>query len=269
MQGVTFAVLAWLGLVGAAHAGTFVAVEGRREPSGKLDRSVVRLDGDRLRVDLERQRESLVYQKDKKLLWSIDHDERTYSEIDQQTALETLESAKSAEARLRTGAASLPPEARAAAEQLLERALGTPEQQAPKLELRETKLRDTVRGVPCRERELLQDGALIARICEARYEDAGVTRAALAPVFELAQLAKQASPLFPASSRSGAVAALDLLTRLEGFPMRVLSYEAGELTHVAQVVELAKKPAPPELFQLPAGYQRGLSLNVRNGIGKP
>jgi hypothetical protein len=267
MRRLAFLAGLWVGVAAAAaQAATLVTVEGRREPSGKTDRSVVRLDGGRVRVDLETQRESLVYQKDKKLLWSIDHEERTYSEIDQQSALETAESAAKAEESVRAGAASLPPAARATAEDLLDRTLG-PKGKAPKLELRESKLRDTVRGVPCRERELLQDGALIARICEARYEDAGVTREALSPVFELASVAKQAAPLFPPSTRAGAVAALDLLARLEGFPMRVLSYEDGQLTHVAQVTEIAKRPTPPGTFQIPAGYQRGLSLNVRNGIG--
>jgi len=234
-------------------------------------RTVLRADGDRLRIDADGGRTSIVYLADRALIWMLDHEERSYVELDPQTTTKVTRQLGRIERELRARLASLPAKQRAAAERLLDRALG-PEQptRAPEVVLVPTGKSERIDDLPCREFDLLRGGEKVADLCKAEFSEAGVDPASLASVRRLAAfLAEAVQSIAPAGMQGRGLDALDSFTRLDGLPMRVRAYEKGVPVRQSLVTELATPSFAAAEFALPQGYARKLGIKVREGVGGP
>ena len=258
--------LAWLGATAAA-AGTSLVVESREldesEPPG---RSEVLRDGERMRVDLEGGRHSVLQLRDEGRLVALDHKRKTYLELDQSLVATAARIGRlGAELQGRSGV--LPEDSEAAADALIADALGDPED--TDYTLRPTEEEDRVGDVTCRETELLRAGELEARICEAAPDDAEIAAGAMDAVRDLAAFARDVLPLVPGAGREAGLRALDLFDQVEGVPLRVRTYRDGEPRLEATVIEAKETDVPASAFAIPEGYGSMLNITVREAIGGP
>ncbi len=255
-----------------AVAGTRLVMETSRLSDGKvLDRTVLRADGDRLRIDADEGRTSIVYLADRALIWMLDHEERSYVEVDPQTTTKVTRQLSRIEREMRARLATLPAKQRAAAERLLDRTLG-PEQatERPEVVLVPTGGRERIDDFPCREFDLLRGGTKVADLCKAEFSEAGVDPASLASVQRLAAfLGEAVRSIAPSGMQGRGLDALDSFTRLDGIPMRVRAYEKGVPVRQSIVTELATPNFADADFALPEGYARKLGIKVREGLGAP
>ena len=252
-----------------AAAATRVLIQSGAAGSEAAETTEVWAERDRMRVDLAGGRRSVIYVVKEGLVWALDHEKRTFTELDRSTAVGMAGRVRGIETELRARTADLPADARAAAEGLLDATFGAPVAGAPELELRATGGHGRVRGVPCQEVDVLENGTRTARFCEATLAAAGLGVDALVPLRSLAEFARELAPLMPARVRDGGVAALDLFDRVAGVPLHVLTYREGKPDREATVTDVSEAAPPDAAFAVPEGYSPDVAIKVRERLGGP
>ncbi len=269
---VTGALLVVFGAAIPSAAGTRMVMETSRLSDGKLlDRSVLLVDGPRLRLDSGGGKTSIVYHADERLVWMLDHDDRSYFEVDQQTTAGIARSLDNVNKELRARLDSLPADQRAAAERLLNKTLGpSSEVKRPEVVIVPTGDSETLEGTACRVFEVLRDGERVADVCKAEFAALGVGADTLSAVGDLsAFLRETVTSLAPKRIREEGLDALDSFERIDGVPLRVRAYEGGTAVRQSRIRDLEARDFPATDFRVPDGYSKQLGLNIREAIGGP
>jgi hypothetical protein len=252
MRGRCIALAVCIGIAATpALAGTEITLETRKAnaaPEAKPQRSVVEVEGRRLRAESGDGRHGALWSGEEGVLQILDHRQKSVLRIDRATARQVQ--------GLRAQVEALPPAQRAA----LEGVLGA----APKarVELRNTGKGAQVSGVSCRLLDALRAGVRLAEICEGPRSALGVTPEALAPARELAAFVAEVGGALPPSLGAEGLEALALVERVQGVPLRVRAYPKDAVATETRIVGAVTRRIPPERFQTPAGYRPGLSLGA-------
>lgn len=238
--------LALLLVAGPALAGTEITIETRRAGEGaKPERSVVEVEGRKLRADAGNGRHAALWSGEAGVLEILDHRERSIVRIDRATARQVLGAREGIRGRLE----GLPPAQREALDGWLG---GSPP--AP-VELRSRNESAEVNGIRCRLLDALRGGVRLAEVCEAPLGAAGVTHEALAPARELAAFLAEVGALLPRSLGAESLDALVLAPQLKGVPLRVRAWPKDAPATESRIVGAVAKRFPAERFQAPAGYR--------------
>ncbi len=257
-RGWAVAIALALGAVQAASAGTRFVMETTRVSDGKLlDRSVVRVDGPRMRLDAGGGKNSVLYRADERHVWMLDHEDRSYVEVDQATTATIARSLDNVNKELRARLDTLPASQRDAAERLLNQTLG-PSSEQPRVSVVvvPTGESETIEGTGCRMFEVLRDGTRVADVCKAEFADVGVGQATLAAVGDLSVFLRETvTSLAPKRIREEGLDALDSFERLDGVPLRVRAYEQGRVVRQSHIRELETLDLPASDFAVPSGYR--------------
>jgi hypothetical protein len=252
MRGRCVALALWLGCAaGPALAGTEITLETRKAnaaPDAKPQRSVVEVEGRRLRAEAGDGRHGALWSGEEGVLQVLDHREKSVLRIDRATARQVQ--------GLRTQIEGLPPAQRDAVERWLG---GGPR---ARVELRSSGKRVQVSGVSCRLLEALRAGVRLAEICEGPRSALGVTPEALAPARELAAFVAEVGGALPPALGAEGLEALALVERVQGVPLRVRAYPKDAVPTETRIVGAVTRRIPPERFQTPAGYRPGLRLGA-------
>ncbi len=249
-----------------------MVMETSRLADGKvLETTVLRIDGDRLRVDTDGGENSVVYHADQQLLWMLDHGDRSYFEIDQEMTAGLARSIDRLNKEARSRLGSLPPEQRKSLEGLLDKTLGPgSEEKRPEIVVVPTGDSDVLEGKNCRVYEVLRDGQRVADVCRAEFSDVGLQPQTLDAVRGLATFLRETvTALAPDKVRNQGLDALDSFDRLDGVPLRVRSYEDGKPVRQSRVTNLEDQAFPGSDFEVPSGYNKEIGLNIREHVGKP
>lgn len=255
---VAFAVL----LAQGAAAGTRIETETRRlgVENPRVDRSVVRVEGNRMCLDPDSGQRSVIYRGDRDLAWLLNHREHSYLQVDRATTAAIARGRERANEVLREGIAGLSPQRRAAMERLLDSALG-PVSAPPAVTVRATGRRDSIQRIACEEFELFRGKERFAQVCVADYGAAGLSPGTRKAVRELAVFLREAvTALAPKEFRQLGLDALDSFEQIEGFPLRVRAAVNGGPMSETLVTKIAEESIDPRTFDLPAGYRADLSL---------
>ena len=262
----TLTVGATLCAVAAAQAGTYVVAETKvlnREPV-RSEKASLWMDASHMRVDVSNTN-TLLFDSNKQTAWLLDHGEKTVFQVDRGTTEALGQTLASVNSALRESLEGLPPEQRAAMEQMLGGRLpeAAPAAIESRVDVKPTGETDTVSGVSCAEHEATESGKRVALVCVADYGAAGVSRESFAVLGKLASFAKDSvGAMLPAGIEvpDEGLAALDSLSDLNGVPMRVRAFEDGKLVGETVVQEIAEKDTPASQFAVPAGYQGGITI---------
>lgn len=261
-----------LGGAAPALAGTQMVMETSRLSDGKLlDRSVLRIDGPRLRLDSGGGKSSIVYHADQRLVWMLDHDDQSYIEVDQETTAGIARSLDNVNKELRGRLDALPADQRAAAEKLLNQTLGpSSEVKRPEVVIVPTGGSETLEGTDCRVFDVLRDGERVADVCKAEFAALGVGAETLSAVGDLSTFLRETvTSLAPKSVRGQGLDALDSFERIDGVPLRVRAYEGGTAVRQSRIRDLETLDFPASDFRVPDNYSKQVGLNIRNHIGGP
>ncbi|MCP3983698.1 MAG: hypothetical protein GY723_04880 [bacterium] len=259
-------------IAGPADAGTFFVLETTRMADGKiLERTELRAEGSRLRLDTDGGRSSVIYLADEQTVRVLDHEERSYLEVDQQTTESISRGLKRANREIRGRLDALPANQRAAAERLLNSTLGPDAAEArPQVVIVPTGGSDEIEGHACREFDVLKDGARVADVCKADFAAVGVVPETLDGLRQLAGFLRESlSALAPEGLRGRSLDALDSFDQLDGVPLRVRAYESGEPVRQSRITQIATRELSGRDFSVPEGYQKTAGLNVRDHLGSP
>lgn len=259
-------------IAGPVRGGTFLVFETTRLTDGKiLERTKLRAEGSRLRLDTDGGRSSVIYLADQQTVRMLNHEERSYLEVDQQTTQSLARGLKRANQELRDRLQALPASQRAAAERLLDSTLGPGETKAsPEVVIVPTGGTDEIQGRACREFEVLREGLRIADVCKADFSAVGVVPETLDGLRQLAGFLRESlSSLAPEGLRGRSLDALDSFDQLDGVPLRVRAYEGGQAVRQSRITEIETRELAGDAFAVPQGYEKTVGLNVREHIGGP
>ncbi len=207
----------------------------------------------------------MIYRGDRDLVWSVDEKRRTYMQIDRARMQAMRAQSDASRAKMRAELGKLPPAEQARMQAMLAATDAQAAEREPPT-IKETGRTDKVGGLACHEIEVSRGGKKESEICVADWKAAGVTKADLAPVRKLGTFQQEALAGLQARREGGDV--LELFDALDGLPVRVRSFRAGQLRAEFRVVKVEHKGLDPKLFDVPEGYhERNFSVSVPGAPG--
>ncbi len=250
----------------ASGASAAVRVELRSteagEKAGKPLRYVVWVDGPRLAVELRRKdgaasTRRIVFRSDRDLVWLVDHERRTYYQLDPESARQVASQVAGIRQGLEQGLESLTPEQREAVRELLGEIAAAPPAEPPAYRVEEKGELGRYAEIACARHDVLEGAKRVAELCLADYGKPPLSREALAAVPALGGfLRRTLEPLLGQFPSLSAVAPFAALDRVQGVPLLVRSFGENGAARETTVTRLAEEPADAALFELPAGYAR-------------
>lgn len=233
---------------------------GKGKPSNA--RYEVWVDGPRLAVELKRRdgspaKRRVVFRSSEDVVWLVDHERRTYYQVDPQSAAQTASQVAGLRQGLEEGLGALPPEQREAVKDLLGELAKPATGPLPDYRLRERGELARYAEIACAQNDVLEGDQVVAEVCLADYGKPPLVREQLAAVPALGGfLRRTLEPLareFPSLRPLAPYAALDAI---QGMPLRVRSVADDGSASETTVTRVESTPVDPALFTLPTGYAR-------------
>jgi hypothetical protein len=152
----------------------------------------------------------------------------------------------------------MPPEQRKQVEEMMKSQM--PGMDAPKhtLDVVATGKKETIMGKSCTSYEVLVDGEKISEVWATSWKEAGVPKESLSMLYALTAFFEDLASSNPMlgealQSEGGFMQGLD---RIDGFPLRIVDFEAGEPVSESLVKSMSSEAIAPEVFEVPAGYRK-------------
>jgi len=233
---------------------------GKGKPSSA--RYEVWVDGPKLAVELARRdgspaKRRVVFRSGEDVVWLVDHERRTYYQVDPQSAAQTASQVAGLRQGLEEGLSGLPPEQREAVKDLLGELAKPATGPLPEYRLRERGELGRYAEIACAQNDVLEGEQVVAEVCLADYGKPPLVREQLAAVPALGGfLRRTLEPLareFPSLRPLLPYAALDAI---QGMPLRVRSVAEDGAASETTVTRVEAAAVDPSLFALPAGYAR-------------
>ena len=215
-------------------------------------------DGRLVAVDEEGAVE-MIFDSRSETIYTLDHDDRSYTRLNRQNIGELAGQVDSAMADMRRQLEALPPEQRAMAEQMMGAMLGQqagPAAQRPERSMRATGERGEAAGIACRWHEVLEDGARVGTACVADAQSVPGGREMVAMMRTMSAIYDELLTQLADSLPMGLPANPILpMTEMDGLPIRSTEQRAGEEAISITLLSVREQSVDPSLFQLPAGYR--------------
>lgn len=212
------------------------------------------LDAGRLRVEAESEGSEavVIFRADRPVAWTINRDDGTYTELTPETVAKLRQQMEQVKKQMEAQMAQMPPEQRKAVEQMMGQAMGSLSPPTVRVLGRG----EQVGAYVCTRYEMLRDGARTAEIWTAPEKELN-----LRPE-EYETLAAFARMLEPLGSRNpmtqvGGMAGLEPTgEKVEGFPVRTVSYVDGRAVSEQTLVRAERQTFDAGLFELPGGLRK-------------
>ena len=245
--------LVLLATTGAA-AGVVLEQQAKDMTTGELIRMTTYVEPGRLRMEVESASSSTItiFRADRQVVWMIDSREGTYQEMTQADVERMAEQLTALRKQQEEMLKGLPPEQRAIVEEMLKQQVG--EGKRVEISVRAVG-RESVGNFSTTKYEILADGERTAELWAAPLAQLN-----LGP--DEHDIFAQFARFFEKLSQTAAAEAgrTDLSVRyadvIEGFPVKILSYDEGELVSEQVVVRVQRQAVAGDKFELPAGLRK-------------
>jgi len=243
---------------GTAAAGVVLELEEREPSSGAVvGRIVYRLEAGRLRIETrgEDDEEAIViFRAEKPVAWIVRAAEGTYYEFTPERVAALREKMEEAEKRMAAELAKMPPAQRSAFEEMMER-LGHPMGEPEPVSVEVGGRGETVGEWACTRYRILRGQELEAELWTAPPEQAQLRREEFETLGALERLLAPLGAEGPVRPL-GSVGAQRPGEKVEGLPVRSLTYSEGEAYREEILVRVTRQDLDARLFELPPGLRR-------------
>lgn len=240
-----------MGLAGVAATAGVVIEQEQREPetNALVWKTTLYLDAGRVRLETESTEGDhtvTLFDETKQTMWVIDLNARTYYEMTGARIRDLSKRMAAARKEMEAQLAQMPPEQRQVIEEMMKQQMGEGD----------TLVRETARGVQvgafvCTHYDQLSNGERTGEIWTASFDQLQLREAefktfqALSRFLEpLGHGAPGAAPYLPAGER------------LEGFPVRSLTYDGERVVAEEKVTKAERRALEAGLFALPPDLER-------------
>jgi hypothetical protein len=239
------------------HAADGVLIVEKATNGGKTQTNQIQIEKDRMRAETGGpggEKRTVVFDGVKQVLWMINDDRKTYSEMTKADADRMGGQMSDAMARMQEQLKSLPPEQRAQIEGLMKgRGMpGGPNGQTAKTAYRKTGT-DRVGAWTCDTYEGSQNNQKVAELCTVEPSTLGF---AMADFQVTKQLMDFFSKLVPQGGDQIFAVGTPEDQGFSGVPVRRISFRNGQQQSTTEVSEVRRQTFPASTFELPAGFQK-------------
>lgn len=206
--------------------------------------------------DGEQPENEVIFRADREVMWFVDHEDKTYQQIDRATIEAFAAKMNEAMAKMKEQLAGLPPEQRAMVEKNLPGMMpGAAAKPAPKVEYRKTAETKSISGFDCTKYERVEDGRVEELLWVASNSDLGLSaedQAVFGKMGEFSQ--KMLSAMGPAvGAEVGDEFAA--VSKLGGWPILTQDLDdQGKVEDETLVESITHEKLADTVFEVPAGY---------------
>jgi len=236
-----------------AVAGVVLEQQIKDTTTGEIVRMTTYVEPGRLRIDMEGTAGATItiFRADRQVVWLIQPRERTYQEMTQRDIEQMANQLAALQQQREQMLKELPPEQRAAVEAMLKQQMGGGKQ--VEVSVRAVG-RESVGNYSTTKYEVLADGQRTAVLWAAPLTELNLGPEEHAT---FAQFARFFEKLSQSAAQAGGS---DLFTRyanvIEGFPVKVLSYDEGELASEQLLVRAQRQAVAGDKFELLPGLRK-------------
>ncbi len=202
-----------------------------------------------------------IFRGDRDLMWIVDHEDKTYAEIDKAMVENVGGQVNQALTKVQEELAKLPADQRAWIEESMKGITGDVSTALPKITLEETSETKTISGYPCTKYERREDGALTEFVWVASHEATGIEPADTAAFKEMASMIESLLSTLGPNAMQLVESELSVVTKLDGWPILVQDLSDGKVVDETRVQSIRREEIPESTFEIPAGYtKKAMSL---------
>ncbi len=214
-------------------------------------------DGDRVRMDeVERgERTSVIFLGDKFLV--LDHKDKTYIVMDEAMLNEVSSQISQAMKQMEQQLASLPPEQRAMAEQMMKSQMGgmMGQQEAPPPPTVEPMGKGQWQSYDCNRYAVIVRGEKSQEVCAAPLSDIEGSAAMLEAFRGMTGFINKMSESMPMRGDGGFNPG-ELIDQINGFPVHMVDFAGGQQTGETSLESVTEQDVDASLFAPPDDYQQ-------------
>lgn len=239
-----------------------VVVESNRSANdGSVTREKIQAEGDAVRVDSEgaNAHTSIIFRKEKSLMWIIDHSKKSYQEMTKADFEKMGNAMKEAMNQMQKQMAAqldkMPPAQRAEVEKMMKSGINQMPQAKTQVakEIKKTGATQKVGDWTCEIYEMISDGKKDQTLCVANWNQLSATRDDFQAFESMADFfSDMAGGMGEAVGQSQKIMK-DLMDK--GIPVKQ-SFEGEGGSFVQEVSKIEKKSIEVSLFELPPGYTK-------------
>jgi hypothetical protein len=232
------------------------------DPAAEPDRINTSVEGERIRMDVKGPRGAnadMIFIGDRHEMLAVDHDSQTYVLIDDATIDQISSQLSQLEAQMQEMLKDVPPEQRAAVEQMMKQQMPSTGGTEPVTEIRSTGESGEKNGYAAREFELYRDGRREKSFWVTDWDNIEGGRDAARAFQGMADFIQGLQDAMPDFAKSPAVGtnAYEHLEELGGFPVVTIDYSPdGNVIGESHLKGSKVASLNAAEFEAPAGYAR-------------
>lgn len=256
----TFIAFMVSGLLIACWAGLIVDLETKNLKEKKSVQTMkMYISGEKINMEhhTEEHKGSTIFRGDKDLFWTIDHQNKEYTEVTKEMMKKMGQSMNAAFKQMEEQMANLPPEQRAMMEQMMKGQMQTVSQASSEPTIfKKTGEKKKISGYSCTKYELYRGKEKAREMWMTDWKNIKNGKEALAAFKAMSHFFKS---LIDAYKDSPFVRALDnpysYANELNGFPVLTTEIECGVANYEILFKDIQKKSIPGDKFNPPKGYK--------------
>lgn len=232
------------------------------DPAAEPDRINASVEGERIRMDVKGPRGAnadMIFLGDRHEMLAVDHDSQTYVLIDDATIDQISSQLSQLEAQIQEMLKDVPPEQRAAVEQMMKQQMPSTGGAEPVTEIRSTGESGEKNGYSAREFELYRDGRREKSFWVTDWDNIEGGRDAARAFGSMAEFVQELQDAMPDFAKSSAVGtnAYEHLEELGGFPVVTIDYAPdGSVMGESHLKRSRIEALDAGEFEAPDGYAR-------------
>lgn len=253
-------------MAGVLHAGAILRFSTTIHTGAEASTTASRMaiDGDGLKLDSQLRtamappRNSMIFLRESRVLYAVDHGRKTYFKIDERAIGGMADTMDRMMAQMQERMKNAPPQQRAAMQKMLQSrmaGMSGPRGERPKPELIAHGARKEINGYPCEMYDVVRAGVKERELCITEWDNIAGGPEARAAMQDMAKFLEAMTNAMrrtaPAATSGNPL--LDL-EQLPGFPVSAKQFTNGKITS-EQILKSSKEQSfEKKTFIPPAGY---------------
>ncbi|MGD9252722.1 MAG: DUF4412 domain-containing protein [Holophagae bacterium] len=250
-----------------SFAGVVYEIENRNMSTETMQTSSIAVEGSNLKMVIDsgegKDEGEMIFRGEKREMIVVNHNERSYMVLDEDTMnqlAEQMKQASAALAEMEKALANVPESQRAQVEKMMRSRLPNMSEPVVPTELRKTGDEDTMKGYPCMRYEILRDGVVIRELWVTDWsnvEGGEDTSAAFQAMADFVQQMIESLPQFGQMGQSSASAAFEHMRGINGFPVLTREFaDDGSLESIAALTAVEQTDLSAADFEPDPRYKR-------------
>ena len=254
-------------LATTSFAGVVYEIENRQMSTETVQTSAISVEGPNLKMLMDsgdgQDEGEMIFRGENREMIVVNHKERTYMVLDEDTMnqlAEQMKQASAALAEMEKALANMPESQRAQVEKMMRSRLPNMSEPVVPTELRKTGDEDTMKGYPCVRYEILRDGMVIRELWVTDWsnvEGGEDTAAAFQAMADFFRQMIESLPKFGQMGQASATAAFEHMREINGFPVLTREFaDDGSLESIAALTAAEQADLNASDFEPNPKYKR-------------